>query len=141
MAKLSSLYHLALTVTDVDRSVPWYKRVLDLRETTRREDAESGIRKVYLRAPGEDLYLVLVQYPDTVRTGCEGRRPGLDHIAFKVDSYSDLREWERRLTDYGVSHTPATASRTVPGASVVAFSDPDGIQVEVWSDVPSAAGN
>lgn len=136
MWKLSNLYHLALTVTDVDRSVPWYERVLDLTETNRREDADTGIRKVYLRAPGDEFYVVLVQHPDTARGGFDGRRAGLDHIAFKVDSYAALKEWERRLADYSVTYAPATASRTVPGASVVVFCDPDGIQLEVWSDRP-----
>jgi glyoxylase I family protein len=137
MPKLTNLYHLALAVTDVDRSVPFYERVLELTETTRREDPETGIRKVYLRAPGEDFYVVLVQHPATERGSFDGRRTGLDHIAFKVDSYAALKEWEQRLADYSVTYTPATASRSVPGASVVVFSDPDGIQLEVWSDLPA----
>lgn len=53
MSKLMSVHHLALTVTDVDRSVPWYARVLELEEFTRREDPETGLRKVVLRSPSE----------------------------------------------------------------------------------------
>jgi glyoxylase I family protein len=135
MSKLTSLHHLALTVTDVDRSVPFYERVLELTETTRREDPETGVRKVYLRAPGEDFHVVLVQHPDTDRVGFDRRRTGLDHIAFKVDSHDALKKWEQRLADYSVSYTPATASRTVPGACVVVFCDPDGIQLEVWAQL------
>lgn len=137
MSKLTNLHHLALTVTDVDRSVPFYERVLELTEVTRREDPETGIRKVYLRAPGEDFFVVLVQHPDTARGGFDERRTGLDHIAFTVESHAALKEWEQRLADYSVNYTPATPSRTVPGASVVVFCDPDGIQLEVWSGLPT----
>jgi glyoxylase I family protein len=137
MAQLTSLYHLALTVTDVDRSVPWYERVLELKEVSRREDAASGIRKVLLRDPDDAFTVVLVQYPDTERGIRDERRPGLDHVAFKVDSYAALKIWEQRLAEYGVTYHPAIASRTMPGAAVVVFCDPDGIQLEVWADVES----
>ncbi|HKS45598.1 MAG TPA: VOC family protein [Amycolatopsis sp.] len=134
MSNLTSVHHLALTVTDVDRSVPWYERVLDLKEIARREDAGSGIRKVHLRAPGDAFTVVLVQHPDTERGDFDERRTGLDHVAFKVDSFAELKEWEQRLAGYSVTYTPVTASRTLPGASVVVFRDPDGIQLEVWTE-------
>jgi glyoxylase I family protein len=137
MSQLTSLYHLALTVTDVDRSVPWYVRVLELKEVRRRDDTERGIRKVLLRAPEDAFTVVLVQHPDTERGARDERRPGLDHVAFKVDSYAALKRWEQRLAEYGVSYTPATSSRTMPGAAVLVFYDPDGIQLEVWADLES----
>src|SRR6187399_3721698 len=123
MSKLTSVHHLALTVTDVDRSVPWYERVLELREIARREDAESAIRKVHMGAPGDVFRVVLVQHPDTERGVFDERRTGLDHVAFKVDSYAELKEWERRLGEYGVTYSPAEPSRTLPGAAVVVFRD------------------
>jgi glyoxylase I family protein len=137
MSKLTSVHHLALTVTDVDRSVPWYERVLELKEIARREDDETGIRKVHMRAPGEVFTVALVQHPDTERGGFDERRTGLDHVAFKVDTHAELAEWERRLAEYGVTYTPATPSRTLPGAAVVVFRDPDGIQLEIWADIRS----
>jgi glyoxylase I family protein len=134
MSTLTSVHHLALTVTDVDRSVPWYERVLELKEVARREDAETGIRKVHMRARADSFSVVLVQHPDTERGDFDERRTGLDHVAFKVDSYFELKEWEQRLADYGVTYSPAKASRTLPGSAVVVFRDPDGIQLEVWAD-------
>lgn len=134
MSNLTSVQHVALTVTDVDRSVPWYERVLDLKEIARREDPDSGIRKVHLRAPGDAFAVVLVQRPETGRGEFDERRTGLDHVAFKVGSYEELKEWEQRLAAYGVTHSPARASRTLPGATVVVFRDPDGIQLEVWAE-------
>ncbi len=151
MVALMYVHHLALTVTDVDRSVPWYERVLDLKEVTRREDERTGLRKVLLRARGDQdpgVALVLVQHPDPTRPGpplgedggsrwgaaFDERRTGLDHVAFTVGSRTELLEWEQRLADYGVTYTPAAPSRTMPGSEAVVFRDPDGIQLEVWLD-------
>jgi glyoxylase I family protein len=59
------------------------------------------------------------------------RRTGLDHLAFGVDRRDDLVAWVARLDAAGVTHsgikeTPAT------GSSLVAFRDPDDIQLEVY---------
>lgn len=150
MSKLTHVHHLAFTVTDVDRSVPWYERVLELEEVNRREDPETGLRKVVMRAPGDGFAVVLVQHPDRVRRGqpmsetdtgwasdFDERRTGLDHVAFRVDSHAELRVWEDRLAQYGVSYTASKASRTMPGSEVVVFRDPDGIQLEIWAEPDS----
>lgn len=158
MVALTAVHHLALTVTDVDRSVPWYERVLDLEEVTRREDERTGLRKVVLCAPGgltAGVALVLVQHADPARpgpplgehrgsrrtAGFDERRTGLDHVAFTVGTRAELQQWEQRLSDYGVTYTPAAPSRTMPGSEVVVFRDPDGIQLEVWLDPDSALGS
>ncbi|NIJ14958.1 glyoxylase I family protein [Saccharomonospora amisosensis] len=134
MSKLAGMHHLALTVTDIDRSVPWYVRVLGLEEVTRREDPELGLRKVVLSPPGEGFAVMLVQHTHAARPPFDERHTGLDHVAFRVASRADLAAWERRLADYGVTFTPAEPSRTSPGCALVAFRDPDGIQLEVWAD-------
>lgn len=134
MSKLMSVHHLALTVTDVDRSVPWYARVLELEEVARREDPETGLRKVVLRSPSEGFSVVLVEHQNTGRPPFDERRTGLDHVAFKVSSRSELAEWEARLSEYGVTYTPVANSRTLEGSSVIVFRDPDGIQLEIWAD-------
>jgi glyoxylase I family protein len=134
MPKLMSVHHLALTVTDVDRSVPWYARVLDLEEVTRREEPDTGLRKVVLRSAGDEFSVVLVQHADTGRRGFDERRAGLDHVAFKVGSTADLAEWEERLAEFGVSYLPTAPSRTFEGSLVIVFRDPDGIQLEIWAD-------
>lgn len=134
MSKLASVHHLALTVTDVDRSVPWYVRVLGFEEVTRREDPELGLRKVVLRPPCDGFAVMLVEHAHAARPPFDERHTGLDHVAFKVASRAELAAWERRLADYGVTYTPAAPSLTSPGCELVVFRDPDGIQLEVWAD-------
>jgi glyoxylase I family protein len=134
MTKLRTVHHIALTVTDVDRSVPWYARVLELEEFTRRDDPETGVRKVVLRSQSDEFAVMLVQHPDTGRGEFDERRAGLDHVAFGVGSRAELSEWEDRLDQYGVTYAATRSSRTLPGSTVIVFRDPDGIQLEIWAD-------
>jgi glyoxylase I family protein len=134
MSELAAVHHVAITVTDVDRSVPWYVRVLGLAEYIRREDPNTGIQKVFLRSAEESLVVMLVQYPDTERKSLSEPRIGLEHVAFKVDDLSALAEWENKLTEYGVPFSPTRPSQTLVGSSVLVLHDPDGIQIEIWAD-------
>ena len=63
MPTLTGVHHVALTVTDVDRSVPWYERVLGFSTIGREDQGEAGMRKVFLRGPGFGITLTLVQHP------------------------------------------------------------------------------
>ena len=134
MSELTSVHHLAITVTDVDRSVPWYIRVLGLEEYARREESDTGVRKVFLRSVNHSLVVMLVQHPDTELRVFGERRIGLDHVAFKADNHKALLEWEQKLTEYGVSYVPNRPSLTLIGSRVLVLHDPDGIQVEIWAD-------
>ncbi len=61
------------------------------------------------------------------------RNFGLDHVGFAVDERTDLDEWESRLTELGVAHSPV--EDTPVGAALV-FRDPDNIQLEFWWTKP-----
>lgn len=134
MSKLNCVHHLSLTVTDLERSVPWYQRVLDLEPVTARQEAEAGVQKMALSPAGGGFVLVLVQYPPEGRDTFDEHRVGMDHVAFGVSSKEELAQWERRLANYGVTFTPAAESSAMPGATLVGFRDPDGIRLEVWAD-------
>lgn len=134
MPALTGVHHVALTVTDVDRSVPWYERVLGFTTIGRDDEGEAGLRKVFLRGPGFGLTLTLVQHPSGGGTLFDECRPGLDHLTFAVPSTDALLEWTDRLTEHGVTFSPPAQESTAPGSLVIALRDPDGIQLVLWAD-------
>ncbi|MFC4005460.1 VOC family protein [Prauserella oleivorans] len=136
MARLARVHHLALTVTDVDRSVPWYVRVLGFEVAARSEDVEFGLRRVELHAPGDGFSVVLVEHAYAERPPFNERHTGLDHVAFAVASCAELGRWERKLADHGVGYN---AVERPPGRTVVVFRDPDGIQLEILADTTDPA--
>jgi glyoxylase I family protein len=111
---------VALTVTDVDRSVPWYERVLGFTEAVHED--EPGRRLALL--DGFGITLTLVQHLGARRASFDECRPGLDHLTFVVD---DLLPWETRLSDFGVAFTAEDDH--------IAVRDPDGILLALRSAI------
>ena len=108
------IHHVALLVSDCERSARFYADVLGLRETRRQPDGD-GLRSVWLAA-GDAVIMV--------ERSMRGRQQaaGSGHLlCFAVE---DLDAWERRLRDHDV----AVEDRT---PSTLYFSDPDGHRVGV----------
>ena len=139
-APATKLHHLAITVSDVDTSVPWYEAVFGVQH---RMDVphEGGVGKL-LGNDAMDLIIVLHRH-DTNNGGLFAETAtGLDHAGFVVPTRDDLVAWQDHLESNGVvradhADKPLTQSPIAdePYASVLVFRDPDNIQLELFAPV------
>jgi len=128
-ATVTGLHHVAINVRDVDRSVQWYTDVLGF-SVLFPYDTDGFQRKI-MRHPSGVVLGVTRHNSDPAGEEFNERRTGLDHLAFGVESQEVLDAWAARLDTAGVEHsgvkiTPAT------GSALIAFRDPDGIQLEFY---------
>jgi glyoxylase I family protein len=126
---LTGIHHVALNVRDLDASARWYQDVLDF-SVLLPWDTEDFDRRIMGHPSGVYIALTRHKHPDADAEFSE-RRPGLDHLALGVASVDELQAWISRLDAAGVRHggiqvTPST------GFTLVAFKDPDGIQLELY---------
>jgi catechol 2,3-dioxygenase len=112
-----------LTVSDLDRSVGFYRRSLGL------ELHRSAGQTAYLGAGGEDL-LALVEQPGATYAP---RRSGLYHFALLVPSRLALAHSLKRLFDTD-TQIQGFADHLVSEA--IYLPDPDGIGIEIYCDRP-----
>ena len=121
------VHHLRLTVSDVGRSRAFYEEVLGFRHVM---DLPAG---VFLSNGA--LGLGIGPSPDPDRAPADDRfdeaRVGLDHLSFQVDSRAQLERAARLLDERGVPRGEVTDLGDAFGLFVLAFRDPDNIQLEL----------
>lgn len=125
--------HLTLTVTDVDRSVDWYKNLLGFQVAV-----ELGERKIMSNG---SVLLVIGPPPDPAKAIANDRfdenRVGLDHLSFNVSSRDELEGAIQRFDENGVSHGEIKDLGPALGIYVLAFRDPDHVQLELTAPYSS----
>jgi glyoxylase I family protein len=129
MAEFPSLAHIAVTVTDLDRSTRWYTALFGS-DPVLDEDEESGAfhHTVYALSGGQLFGIHTHTQPGT--TTFDERSPGLDHVAFTCSGRGELQHWADRLTELGISHD---GIKDAGYGSGVSFRDPDGIALEFFA--------
>jgi glyoxylase I family protein len=127
MPSIAGGHHIALTVTDADRSAEWYSGLLGMAEVAAGDDETVKVR--VLADPGSGWLLGLRQYHGREGDGFDEFRTGMDHFAFSVENRAELEEWERELSARAIEYTPIAET---PIGSVIVFRDPDNIQLEFW---------
>ncbi|HVN51304.1 MAG TPA: VOC family protein [Acidimicrobiales bacterium] len=128
MPEFPTITHVALTVTDLDRSVPWYERLFG---TTPVMDEDTGPFRHVVWLLGGHTLVGLHQFPDPVsREPFNERRAGLDHLAFACANRDELAQWEARLRELGV---PNGGIVDAPYGSGLSFRDPDNIALEFFA--------
>ena len=116
---------VALTVTDIARSGPWYERLFGFTKVA--EFAEPARMQIYLTPDGQALDLR--QPTDVDPAPFTERHVGLDHVAFVCADQAELDAWQERLAEMGVITSGVEKS---PFGSHLNFRDPDGIPLEFY---------
>jgi glyoxylase I family protein len=129
MFDLSGLHHVALSVTDVERSALWYRDVLGMEEVFS-EQSESR-RAVVMRFPRTGPVIAVVQHLGADPAGFDPRRTGLDHLAFTVAERADMDAWATRLSEHDVDYD---GPHEIPPGSILNLKDPDGIALSLFWD-------
>jgi glyoxylase I family protein len=127
---LAALHHVGITVTDRERSVGWYRKMLGMVQWG--EETYPGGRTALLMRPGTHVHLGLDSHETNEGERFAPHRTGLDHLAFMITSRGELEAWHTHLTDHGVecSDVRDVVIETV-SASLFTFTDPDSIALEM----------
>jgi catechol-2,3-dioxygenase len=127
MPEFPAVTHVALTVTSLERSVPWYGALFDSKPVL---DEDTGPFHHVVWLLGNTL-VGIHQFPDLVSTEAfNERRPGLDHLAFACANRGELEQWESRLNELGIAHGGIVDA---PYGSGLSFRDPDNIALEFFA--------
>ncbi len=128
----TSIAHVRLTVTDIERSRRFYESVFGwpvLLEVPDNADEATRSRLGFLFGGViYDLGGTLLGLRPVGTDRFEEDRTGLDHIAFRLVSRSEIDAAAARLDELGVAHEPI---RDIGPSYILQFRDPDNIALEL----------
>ena len=113
--------HTMVRVTDIDKSLAFYRDALGLRELSRKDSDQGRFTLVFLAAAGDEEAQVELTYNWDAESYDGGRNFG--HLAYAVD---DIYASCQRLMDHGV-----TINRPPRDGHMAFVRSPDNISVEL----------
>src|ERR1700758_1315052 len=117
MLQVKRIGHATLTTPDLERQLDYYTRVVGLGTVAKEKD-----RAILVTKPGQEV--IVLEH---------GARPAGVRLAFQVAPGSDLGELAARLSKAGIKSE--RRSSITPGiAQAIAFTDPKGTSLEIFSD-------
>lgn len=126
--------HVTLRVTDLDRSIQFYRETLGVEPTSRRMLSDNVTEQAVYRVG--DLVLVMFRRPEFQRVAPDASG-GLDHLAFNLDgeTYESVLA---RLRDRGLILRGPQQNQGAHGLGLATyFLDPDGIEIEIKTYDPA----
>ena len=103
MPEFPSLAHVAVTVTDLDRSTQWYTALFGSEPVLDEDEGSGAFHHTVYALPGGQLFGLHTHTRPASETFDE-RRTGLDHVAFACSGRNELQQWGRSPNDFG--HLP-----------------------------------
>ncbi len=128
MPEFPTITHVALTVKDLGRSVPWYQQLFQTSPVLD-EDAGPFHHTVWL-VGGQTLVGLHQFMGEPTDSSFNERNVGLDHLSFACANRAELEEWQAQLDSLGIAHGGIVDAHYGSGLS---FRDPDNIALEFFS--------
>jgi glyoxylase I family protein len=128
----TSIAHVRLTVTDIERSRQFYESVFGwpvLLEVP--ENANEATRRQLDFLYGGVIYDLggtLLGLRPVARDRFDEDRAGLDHIAFRMANRAELDSAAAHLEELGIPHEPV---KDIGPSYILEFRDPDNIALEL----------
>ena len=128
---IKKLLHTRYRVTDLEKTVAFYRDVLGLQEI-RRHTSGRGSQLVFFKAPGSDEEIEICKFDES---GPVVVGPDLTHLAFEVD---DIEEFAQRSAakGYPLSDGPHASSG---GGAIAVIDAPEGYEIELIQRGPKSA--
>jgi glyoxylase I family protein len=128
----SSIAHLRLTVTDIERSRQFYESVFGWPVLIESPDsADAATREALGFLFGGviyDLGVTLIGLRPVATDRFHEDRCGLDHLAFRVAGKAELDDAAAHLDELRVEHEPI---KEIGPSYILEFRDPDNIALEL----------
>lgn len=125
----TGIAHVELSVTDLDRSVDWYCRLLGARDVWRGANEKGGYKACAILEPVTRTVLAFTEHTTVKRIPFSHLVPGLDHLSFRVADRAAIDAWAAWMDELGVAHDSADESGP---AVTLNLRDPDGIALEFY---------
>jgi catechol 2,3-dioxygenase-like lactoylglutathione lyase family enzyme len=131
--QITGIAHVELSVTDLDRSVDWYCRLLGAKDVWRGANEKGGYKACAVVEPITHTVLAFTEHASEKRVPFSPLIPGLDHLSFRVADRAAIDAWATWMDEIGVAHDPVDDSGTSVGLNL---RDPDGIALEFYVLLP-----
>lgn len=129
--RVRTMNHVTLSVSDVQRSVEFYQRVLGLPlVTTQGTERDWDAPAVPVLGIGDGPQFIALARSD---------RPHINHYCLGMEGF-DAAEIVARLAEHGIEARVRMRADSDPPAEELMFSDPDGIPVQI-QDVSYCGGS
>ena len=129
MPEFPPIAHVAVTVTDLERSTRWYRALLAAEPVLDEDEQIGGFHHTVFALGGGQLF-GLHTHPDAAGDRFDEHRTGLDHLAFACRDRSELQTWVARLDELDIAHGGIVDAHYGSGVS---FRDQDGIALEFFA--------